>query len=85
MPRAWACTTGAVFSDAGIDEAIIASSSIIDRAEREAALQAINRQSVADVAWIPLHYQQDLFAVVKDKDITFMPRSDRWVVVKEIK
>jgi peptide/nickel transport system substrate-binding protein len=76
---------GAVFSDAGIDEAIIASSSIIDRAEREAALQAINRQSVADVAWIPLHYQQDLFAVVKDKDITFMPRSDRWVVVKEIK
>lgn len=75
---------GALYSNPAIDAAIIASSSIVDRAEREKALQQINRQSVVDVAWIPLHYQQDIFAVVKGKGIKFTPRSDRWIVVKEI-
>ncbi len=75
---------GAKYSDAEIDKQLIASSSILDRAEREKALQAINKKSVEDVAWIPLHYQQDIFAVVKGKDIKFTPRSDRWIVVKEI-
>ena len=51
----------------------------------EKALQAINKKSVEDVAWIPLHYQQDIFAVVKGKNVKFMPRSDRWIVAKEIK
>ena len=68
-----------------LDKMIIESSSILDRAEREKALQAINRRSVEEVAWIPLHYQQDIFAVVKGKDVKFMPRSDRWIVAKEIK
>jgi len=75
---------GTYYSNKEIDEMIIASSSILDRAEREKALQAINRKSVEDVAWIPLHYQQDIFAVVKGKDIKFTPRSDRWIVIKEI-
>jgi hypothetical protein len=56
---------GGAFSDPEIDKMIIASSSIIDRAEREKALQAINKKSVDDVFWIPLHYQQDIYAVVK--------------------
>ncbi len=76
---------GAEYSNPDIDARIIASSSIIDRGEREKALQEINRMSVEDVAWIPLHYQQDIFAVVKGKGIKFTPRSDRWIVVKEIK
>jgi peptide/nickel transport system substrate-binding protein len=82
--RAWGPTT-AVYSNPEIDKMIIESSSIIDRAEREKALQAINKKSVEDVAWIPLHYQQDIFAVVKGKDVKFTPRSDRWIVAKEIK
>jgi peptide/nickel transport system substrate-binding protein len=64
---------------------IIDSSSIIDRAEREKALQAINKKSVDDVAWIPLHYQQDIFAVVKGKGSSSRPRPDQWIVAKEIK
>lgn len=75
---------GALYSNSEIDQQIIASSSILDRTEREKALQAINKKSVEDVAWIPLHYQQDIFAVVKGKDIKFTPRSDRWIVAKEI-
>jgi peptide/nickel transport system substrate-binding protein len=76
---------GTQYSNPEIDKMIIESSSIIDRAEREKALQAINKMSVEDVAWIPLHYQQDIFAVVKGKDVKFTPRSDRWIVAKEIK
>jgi peptide/nickel transport system substrate-binding protein len=76
---------GTLYSNKKIDEMIIASSSIIDPAERKKALQAINQKSVEDVAWIPLHYQQDIFAVVKGKGVKFSPRSDRWIVAKEIK
>jgi peptide/nickel transport system substrate-binding protein len=75
---------GGKYSDSEIDAQLVASASIVDLAEREKALQAINKKSVEDVAWIPLHYQQDLSAVVKGKDIKFTPRPDRWVVVKEI-
>jgi len=75
---------GAKYSDSEIDSQLASSASIVDLAERQKALQAINKKSVEDVAWIPLHYQQDLFAVVKGKDIKFKPRSDRWIVVKEI-
>jgi peptide/nickel transport system substrate-binding protein len=64
---------------------IVDSSSIIDPAEREKALQAINKKSVDDVAWIPLHYQQDIYAVLKDSGVKFSPRPDQWVVAKEIK
>ncbi|MFW2365834.1 MAG: ABC transporter substrate-binding protein [Desulforhopalus sp.] len=76
---------GAQYSHRDIDNQIIESSSILNRTERAKALQRINRQSVEDIAWIPLHYQQDIFAVVKGRDILFTPRSDRWLVVKEIK
>jgi peptide/nickel transport system substrate-binding protein len=76
---------GAKYSDPAIDKMIIDSSSIIDRAEREKALQAINKKSVEDVAWIPLHYQQDIYAVSKDSGVNFTPRPDQWIVAKEIK
>jgi len=76
---------GAIYSDPELDRMIIDSSSIIDRAERQKALQAINKKSVEDVAWIPLHYQQDIYAVVKDSGVAFTPRPDQWIVAKEIK
>ncbi|BBO75397.1 ABC transporter substrate-binding protein [Desulfosarcina widdelii] len=76
---------GAIYSDPELDKMIIDSSSIIDRAERQKALQAINKKSVEDVAWIPLHYQQDIYAVVKDSGVAFTPRPDQWIVAKEIK
>jgi peptide/nickel transport system substrate-binding protein len=76
---------GGAYSDPELDQMIVASASIIDLDEREKALQAINKKSVDDVAWIPLHYQQDIFAVLKGKDVKFTPRSDRWIVAKEIR
>jgi peptide/nickel transport system substrate-binding protein len=76
---------GAIYSDAELDRMIIDSSSIIDRAERQKALQAINKKSVEEVVWIPLHYQQDIYAVAKDSGVAFTPRPDQWIVAKEIK
>jgi len=76
---------GAMYSNPALDQAIVESASILDRAEREAALQSINKTSVADVAWIPLHYQQDVYAALKASDLKFTPRPDRWIVVKEIR
>jgi len=76
---------GGMFSNADMDAQLIASSSILDRGDREKALQKINRLSVKEVAWIPLHYQQDIFAVVKGKNVKYTPRSDRWIVAKEIR
>ena len=76
---------GAMYSNAALDKEIIDSASILDRAEREKALRTVNKKSVEDVAWIPLHYQQDIYAVLKASKVKFMPRPDRWMVVKEIK
>ncbi|WP_027721766.1 ABC transporter substrate-binding protein [Maridesulfovibrio zosterae] len=76
---------GAVYSNPEVDKLIIDSASILDRGEREKALQKINKMVMEDVAFIPLHYQEDMYAVAKGKGIKFSPRPDRWVVAKEIK
>lgn len=76
---------GAMYSDTDMDKQIIASAGILKRSEREKALQKINKKSVEELAWIPLHYQQDLYALLKSSDIKFMPRPDRWIVIKEMK
>ncbi|SLM32357.1 putative Dipeptide ABC transporter, substrate-binding protein [Desulfamplus magnetovallimortis] len=75
---------GAMYSDPTLDKMIIDSASILDRAERGKALQAINKKSVEDLAWIPLHYQQDIYAIQKGSGLNFIPRPDRWIVLKEI-
>jgi len=48
-------------------------------------LQDLNKMAMVDkIVWIPLHYQEDLYAIRKGKGIDFKPRPDRWVVYKEI-
>ncbi len=76
---------GAKYSNPALDKMIIESASILDRAKREEALQTINKTSVEDISWIPLHYQQDLYAVQKGSGVKFTPRPDRWIVAKEIR
>ena len=76
---------GPMYSNPALDEQLIASASILDRSEREQALQAVNRKSIEDVSAIPLHYQQDVYAILKASNVKFTPRPDRWIVAKEIK
>ena len=36
------------------------------------------------VAIIPLHYQEDSYAVYKGRGIKFTPRADTWILFREI-
>lgn len=76
---------GTRFSDAEIDELLDSTADIVDRGQRKAALQQLNKMAMEDkIAWIPLHYQVDLYAMQNDRGISFDPRPDRWLVYKEI-
>jgi len=75
---------GASFSDADIDELLDSTADIVDPAERQAALEKLNKMAMEKIAVIPLHFQQDLYAAQKDNGIQFTPRPDRWLVYKEM-
>ena len=83
--KGYGAWNGTRFSDPDIDRLLEKTARIVDQAERRKALQELNRLAMADrIAWIPLHYQEDLYAIQKGKGIKFMPRPDRWIVFKEI-
>ena len=76
---------GTRFSDPDIDALLESTADMVDMAEREAALKNLNKMAMVDkIAWIPLHYQVDLYAIQKDKGISFTPRPDQWMVFKEM-
>jgi peptide/nickel transport system substrate-binding protein len=76
---------GAAYSDPEIDALLESTFDIVDPAERARALQKLNQMAMEDkIVWIPLHYQEDLYAIQKGKGIKFDPRPDRWMVYKEI-
>lgn len=76
---------GSKYSEPEIDTLLQATTDIVDPAEREKVLQQLNALSIEKVACIPLHYQQDLYAIQKDRGIEFIPRPDQWMVYKEMK
>jgi peptide/nickel transport system substrate-binding protein len=75
---------GAAFSMPEIDKLLQSTADIVDPGERKQALQKLNKMAMDNIAWIPLHYQEDLYAIQQGKGIKFQPRPDRWMVYKEI-
>jgi len=76
---------GAAFSDPEIDKLLQSTADIVNPQERGKVLQQLNKMAMVDkITWIPLHYQEDLYAIQKGKGIKFQPRPDRWMVYKEI-
>lgn len=76
---------GAAYSDAALDKLLEATAGIINPQDRGKVLQVLNKMAMMDkIVWIPLHYQEDLYAIQKGKGIRFQPRPDRWMVYKEI-
>ncbi len=76
---------GANFSDPEVDALLQSTAGIADREKREKVLRDLNKMAMVDkITWIPLHYQQDIYAIQKGKGIKFTPRPDRWIVFKEI-
>jgi peptide/nickel transport system substrate-binding protein len=77
-------TNGASYSNPELDKIYAESVKIVDPQQRAAKLRELNEQAMADVAVIPLHYQQDTYAVNNRSNVKFTPRSDTWIVVKDI-
>lgn len=76
---------GASYSNTELDKLLESTAEMNDTAERAKTLQKLNYMAMVDqIVWIPLHYQEDLYAIQKDKGVTFQPRPDRWMVYKEI-
>ena len=75
---------GAAFSNPEIDKLLQSTADIVDPSERMKTLQKLNKMAMDAITWIPLHYQEDLYAIQKGKGIKFQPRPDRWMVYKEI-
>jgi peptide/nickel transport system substrate-binding protein len=76
---------GAAYSDPDLDKLLQSTADIIDPQERGKVLQQLNKMAMVDkIVWIPLHYQEDVYAIQKGKSIKFQPRPDRWMVYKEI-
>ena len=75
---------GAAFSNPEIDRLLQSTADIVNPDERKQTLQKLNKMAMDNIAWIPLHYQEDLYAIQKGKGIKFEPRPDRWMVYKEI-
>jgi peptide/nickel transport system substrate-binding protein len=83
--RGFGAWNGTGFSDKTIDVLLEGTSAIVDQKQRLKVLQDLNKIALADkIAWIPLHYQVDIYAIQKGKGIKFTPRPDRWIVYKEI-
>jgi peptide/nickel transport system substrate-binding protein len=83
--KAYGGLNGANFSDPDIDALLESTASIVDQEKRLRVLQDLNKMAMVDkIACIPLHYQQDIYAMQKGKGIRFTPRPDRWIVFKEI-
>ena len=59
---------------------------MVDTEQRAEQLRKLNEylQGADVTAVIPLHYQQDLYAVRKGRGIGFTPRSDTWIEVRDM-
>ena len=76
---------GAAYSNTELDKLLESTAKILDTEKRKETLQRLNKMAMDEqIVWIPLHYQEDLYAIQKNKGISFDPRPDRWMVYKEI-
>ncbi len=75
---------GTSFSNSEIDKLLESTAAVVDPMKRKQTLMKLNKMAMDNIAWIPLHYQEDLYAIQKASGLKFQPRPDRWMVYKEI-
>jgi peptide/nickel transport system substrate-binding protein len=75
---------GARYSNPELDAQFAKARRIVDPERRAEALEKLNEMAMEQVAVIPLHFQQDIYAIRKASDIAWQPRSDTWIVFKEM-
>jgi peptide/nickel transport system substrate-binding protein len=75
---------GTSYSDLELDKLFDATDDMVDKKERRAALEDVNRKVTEKISVIPLHLSLNTYAVQKAAGINFTPRPDRWLVLKDI-
>jgi peptide/nickel transport system substrate-binding protein len=76
---------GPEFSDPLLDKLLDESAKIVDPKLYKEWAQLMNKVAMEDkVAYIPLHHQEDAYAVYKPSGVKFTARPDTWIVFKEI-
>lgn len=75
---------GTGYTNPELDKMLESTAAMVDVAKRKQTLMELNKMAMDNVFVIPLHYQEDLYAVQADKGVQFSPRPDRWMVYKEI-
>jgi len=76
---------GANYSDPTLDKLCEESFEIVNPALREEKLKLLNRIAMEEkIAAIPLHYQEDTYAIYKGRGIEFTPRADYLILFREI-
>jgi peptide/nickel transport system substrate-binding protein len=75
---------GTSYSDLELDKLFDATDDMVDKKERRAALEDVNRKVTEKIGVIPLHLSLNTYAVQKAAGINFTPRPDRWLVFKDI-
>lgn len=75
---------GAAYSSPELDKLFAKTTQILVPKKREKALQRLNEMAMEQVAVIPLHYQENDYAVRKGLGIEFTPRADTWLVFKDM-
>jgi peptide/nickel transport system substrate-binding protein len=78
-------TNGADYIDPTQDKLLEESAVIVDPEVRANKIRLLNRFAMEEkITIIPLHYQEDSYAVYKGRGIEFTPRSDTWILFGEI-
>jgi peptide/nickel transport system substrate-binding protein len=75
---------GTNYSNPLLDKQYVKASRLIDSRNRGKALRKLNKMAMKQVAVIPLHYQENDYAVLKGLGIHFKPRPDKYLVFKDM-
>ena len=85
VEKGYGGSNGADYSDSTLDKLIEESAEIVDPEVRADKLKLFTRMAMEEkIVIIPLHYQEDSYAVYKERGIEFTPRADTWILFREI-
>jgi peptide/nickel transport system substrate-binding protein len=84
LEKGYGAWNGTSYSDPELDKLFEATDAMVDKEERRAALEALNRKVMEKIGVIPLHLSLNTYAVQKAAEINFTPRPDRWLIFKNI-
>jgi peptide/nickel transport system substrate-binding protein len=82
--KGYGASNGDGYSNPQLDKQYAKANQLINPKKRARALQRLNEMTMKQIAVIPLHYQEDDYAIYKGCGVHFKPRADTWLVFKDM-